>query len=423
MSKLESQGTKESQAYFNFINTIKSQSTKELYENNIKLFMKFCNVDSFEDLLKIDAQPNVIQYVMSLREKKLASNSIRSRLNPVFHFYDINDVPLNKKRIKKFNGEFTKKARDRAYSREEIAKILNVSDLRMKVIILLMASTGMRVGALPSLKLRNLEKIEVEPGIIIYKITIYEGSSEEYYSFTTLECASSIDAYKEYRTNNGENLTDDSYLIRDQFDIRDIEQIRNKSKGVAINTIKSLIGGALLRAGVRNVDHTSKYNRKNVARCHGFRKFANREMINSDVNLVIKEILLGHSVGLEASYYRPSQDKTLQEYRKAINNLTINEENRLKIKVQKLEGEKNDVQSLKTDVEKLKADFQEKLEKFTESFWQGKGKIQHFDDKGKPAYFEYVDKEGKIRKRKNRPNQKYTLSELGLGQAKEIRIF
>jgi len=58
-------------AYFNFINSIKSESTKILYENNLKLFMKFCNVSEMKDLLKIDAQRYITRYVMSLREMKL----------------------------------------------------------------------------------------------------------------------------------------------------------------------------------------------------------------------------------------------------------------------------------------------------------------------------------------------------------------
>jgi site-specific recombinase XerD len=96
------------EAYFNFINSIKSESTKTLYENNLKLFMKFCNVSDLKDLLKIDAQRYIIRYVMSLREMKLASNSIKSRLNPVSDFYEMNDVSLNKKKIGMFKGEFIK---------------------------------------------------------------------------------------------------------------------------------------------------------------------------------------------------------------------------------------------------------------------------------------------------------------------------
>ena len=85
-------------------------------------------------------------------------NSISTRLNAIYHFYDMNDVSLNKKKIKMFNGEYTRKVVDRAYSHEDTKKLLDVSDLRAKTIFLLMASSGIRIGSLPDIRIRNLRK-------------------------------------------------------------------------------------------------------------------------------------------------------------------------------------------------------------------------------------------------------------------------
>jgi integrase len=337
------------EVYFNFINSIKSPVTKRIYEDNVKAFMKFCNVSDLVGLLKIDAQRHIIKYIMSLRESGLASNSITVRLNSIFHFYAMNDVVLNKKKINMFKGEFSRKVIDRAYEHPEISKILQVSDLRMKVIILLMASTGMRIGAIPSLKMRNLEKIND-----IYKITVYEGSKESYFTFTTPECISFIDSYLEFRQSNGEKIYKDSYLIRDQFDITDIEQIRNKSKGIALNTMRSIINTVLIKAGVRTIDHTTRHNRKEVARAHGFRKFFTTQLVNSQINPEIREMLLGHKIGLASAYYRPTEEEMLQEYEKAIDNLTIDPANRLQRKVEVLTLEKSKVDLALMQIEEMK---------------------------------------------------------------------
>jgi integrase len=338
----------ENEVYFNFINSIKSPVTKRIYEDNVRAFMKFCNVSDLVDLLKIDAQRYIIKHMTSLREDGLASNSISVRLNSIFHFYAMNDVVLNKKKINMFKGEFSRKVIDRAYTHQEISKILQVSDLRMKVIIMLMASTGMRIGAIPSLKMRNLEKIND-----IYKVTAYEGARESYITFTTPECTSFIDSYLEFRQSNGEKINKDSFLIRDQFDITDIEQIRNKSKGITLNTLRSIINTILIKAGVRTIDHTSRHNRKEVARAHGFRKFFTTQLVNSKINPEIREMLLGHKIGLTSAYYRPTEEEMLHEYMKAVNNLTINEENRLKRKVEKLEVEKSRIEILALKIEAL----------------------------------------------------------------------
>jgi len=202
MSLIQKQAQQKEDVYLNFINSIKSDITKKIYEYNLKLFMEFCGVEKFEDL--IGQQNQIITYLMSLREKKLSYNSISTRLNAIYHFYDMNDISLNKKKIKMFKGEYTKKVVDRAYTDKDIKKILDVSDLGAKTIVLLMASSGIRIGALPGIRIRNLEKVNN-----IYEITVYEGSSSQYFTFCTPECTSYIDAYLEFRTKNGENLNKD----------------------------------------------------------------------------------------------------------------------------------------------------------------------------------------------------------------------
>jgi hypothetical protein len=78
---------------------------------------------------------------MSLRQKGLSSNSIHTMLYAIYHLYEMNDIILNKKKTNMFIGEATLKQIDRPYTHEEIKKILDVSDLRMKVIVLLMTDS------------------------------------------------------------------------------------------------------------------------------------------------------------------------------------------------------------------------------------------------------------------------------------------
>jgi len=52
---------------------------------------------------------------------------------------------------------------------------------------LILASTGIRVGALRTLRVGDLEKIDE-----IYKVRVYSGDKEEYITFTTIESAKEI---------------------------------------------------------------------------------------------------------------------------------------------------------------------------------------------------------------------------------------
>jgi hypothetical protein len=87
--------------------------------------------------------------------------------------------------------------------------------------------------------------------------------------------------------------------------------------------------------------------------CHGFRKFTDTQMIESKMDGLKKEMMLGHDIWLEKSYYRPKDEDVLAEYDKAINNLTINEENRLKRRVEKLEVEASQLDRLQAAVKAL----------------------------------------------------------------------
>jgi hypothetical protein len=67
------------------------------------------------------------------------------------------------------------------------------------------------------------------------------------------------------------------------------------------------------------------------------------------------EKLMGHSVGLSDSYYRATESELLNDYLKAIDSLTINEENRLSNKVRVLEVEKSRLDQLELALKRLEA--------------------------------------------------------------------
>ena len=81
---------------------------------------------------------------------------------------------------------------------------------------------------MPILKLSHLEDRKTNEGQKVYKFTIYENTKEQYFTFCSPEATNYIDAYLDYRTRSGEKLTKDAYLIREQFDVTDLEQVRKK---------------------------------------------------------------------------------------------------------------------------------------------------------------------------------------------------
>lgn len=86
---------------------------------------------------------------------------------------------------------------------------------------------------------------------------------------------------------------------------------------------------------------------------HGFRKFYTTQLVNSKVNPEIREMLLGHKIGLASSYYKPTVGEIMTEYEKAIDNLTIDPANRLQRKVEILTIEKSRLDVLEAKYQQL----------------------------------------------------------------------
>ena len=125
--------------------------------------------------------------------------------------------------------------------------MLEKADQRGRIAILLMFSAGLRVGAITSLKIRDLEKIEKYQ---LYKIKVYENGGGEYTTFCTPECTREIDSYLEYRYRHGERpLKEDSPLIREQFNIND--EIRAaRPRRIDTGAFRKMIKMIGTRAGV-----------------------------------------------------------------------------------------------------------------------------------------------------------------------------
>jgi integrase len=340
-------------AYRNFIYSIKSKATKTAYLKALKQFMQYRKVTTVEELLRGEPrliQSFVIEWIIDLKERRnLSYSSVSLYSGALRHFYDMNDVTLNWKKIKNFLGEHVKTVKDRPYTRSEIRHLLDYcSDQRLKIIILLMCSAGLRVGAIPSIFLRNLTFIEKYG---IYQIQVYENSPDEYVCFCSPECSQQIKQYLEYRKRNGEKpLKPNAPLIREEFDINDLIHATSP-RPISCETLRHKVNRLLFASGARqrilkleteNPECQNQNNRHEVMECHAMRKYFDSAATTAGLNPLYVEMLMGHKIGLKGAYFRPTvtdllegNDKMLG-YTSIINALTINDENRLRLQVEKL---------------------------------------------------------------------------------------
>jgi 3-oxoacyl-ACP reductase-like protein len=152
----------------------------------------------------------IVRYIKQCGARGVATGSIQLKLSAIRKFFVENrqENQLNwswlKSRIPKGNG----KVKDRDYTKEELQKMWEQSDVRKKAVLALFM-TGVRKGAISDLRVGSLAKImeyhdrrrekQVHKfeGYHMYKLTVYEGSSEQYITFLTPAGAKAIDRYLE----------------------------------------------------------------------------------------------------------------------------------------------------------------------------------------------------------------------------------
>lgn len=311
--------------------------------------LKFCdNPVSLLDLTQKEAEDRLIDFIIRRRNMGNPCGYIKNFVKAVCRLYLVNDIVLNVAKIHRFMPEDVRVKKDRAYTVEEIRKILSIGDERTRVIVLLLASTGIRLGAIPLLKYSDLESKGD-----IYRIIVYSNSKGEYYTYCTPECKETLDFYFEARQRVGEEFTARTPIIREQYNRRSLLNIRHP-KAVTRGLVAKLLTSLMETAGLRTTIHSKQDNKHDVMLVHGFRKFFNTQLVTARTNPLVKELLMGHKVGLEQNYYRPLEEDVQAEYEKAIDALTINPENRLKRKVEKLEVEKTEYERLAAEIEAIK---------------------------------------------------------------------
>jgi integrase len=324
---------------------LKSKSTLNAYTTHLSLFCRSHNTDP-DGLIHNSAgelKTMVLNYIIYLkkiakqsagkpRKGELSVNSIKFYLTGVKSFLEFNEIALPWKKIAKFYPDDVTNSY-RSYTKDEIKKLLSIADPRDRCIILLMASSGIRVGAIQTLKVKSIKRLDGEVGIV----TVYPESKDSVYAtLVTPEFLASLDEYIKYRKSQGEKITDESWLIRDKF--ATFSNKTNRAIPPSVKSINKQMRFLLRKAGLSFED---------LQPDHSLRKFFNTALMNSDVAYTFKELLMGHSVKLDNVYHdrdnEKSQQKILLEYMKAIDALTINDEYRLKKKIVEYEEKLKDV--------------------------------------------------------------------------------
>jgi len=365
-------------AYSLFVYAIRTQITRDYYLRRLRTFFDFIKLlpnakiqNRCNHFAAVAIKDNdwtfgkIISFLQFQKErverKEITAATLYNFVKALKLFCEMSDVPVSWKKITRGLPKVRRFADDRAPTIEEIRKMIEYPDRRMKAIISTMVSSGIRLGAWDYLRWKDIKPIMKDGRTVAAKVTVYAGDEEEYFTFISPEAFYELEKWINYRQEAGEVIDRITWVMRQLWNTKEgyyhgivTEPIKLKSSG-----IKRLIERSLWTQGIRK---KSDINRKRYEfqTDHGFRKWFKTRCELSGMRSINIEKLMGHSVGISDSYYRATESELLEDYLKAIDLLTINEENRLQKKVESLEIKKSRIDQLEFTLKQLEEKYYKK---------------------------------------------------------------
>ena len=193
-----------SNAYSLFVYAVRSQVTRDYYLRRLRIFFNFLDLNSEQTIEercnyfadKGTKDPNwafscIVRFLQFQKERvekeEITGATLRNFIKAIKLFCEMADIPIQWNKITRGLPKIRRHADDRAPTIEEIQKLCEYPDRRIKGIVYTMASSGIRLGAWDYLRWKDIHPIERQGKIVAAKIIVYAGDDEEYFSFITPE--------------------------------------------------------------------------------------------------------------------------------------------------------------------------------------------------------------------------------------------
>jgi integrase len=356
-----------------YIYAMKSPMTRQKYIGRLNKFFDFLELEGVtpEEKSKyfiLKSKENGAQWIFCsilkymqyqlerVHKREITGSTLNNYLKSIKLFCEMADISISWKKISRGLPRGRNYADDRIPTDDEIQKLLEYPDRRIKAIVYTMTSSGIRLGSWDYLKWGHVKPIERDGKIVAAKVIVYAGEDEEYFTFITREAMLSLKDWMKYREDSGESISEDSWLMRDLWDtgaVRGGPGLVSKPKKLASLGIKRLIERALWAQGLRKRLKNGR-KRHPYQAVHSFRKWFKTRAENGGMKPINVEILLSHTVGISSSYYRPTETDLLNDYLKIVDLLIFDKREKLNQELQIYQ------QKSQEDIYHIKGKLQEK---------------------------------------------------------------
>jgi integrase len=236
-------------------------------------------------------------FIGDLQAEDLAPGTINNHVKGVKMLFKVNGIGL----ALPYRVPKSVRYPDRSPTPEELACIIDVADLRDKVIVSLLALSGVRIGTLARLQYRHV-KHDLENGIVPIHMhieaEITKGKYRDYDTFIGSEGAAYLKMYLKARHLGNERLEGGRKCGMPAEEIVDSSPlIRNEHKtaveAISPSTIHYVVHGLYRKAGLIDDCGRARYD----LRAHSIRKYFRTQLgAISTIPTDYIEYMMGHTV-------------------------------------------------------------------------------------------------------------------------------
>lgn len=296
--------------------------------------------------------PTACQYYSSAIREFLIFNDVE------FTLKEMRDV---KKKVKR--GRAVSQEHD--LQKEDLKKILMHADVKLKTLILVQVSSGLRPGEVLSLDIADV-KISEDYG----RIYIPAHKSKNHTQRITFCSKEAVEHIREWLSIRDKFISTVLVKTRGTFQINK-SALKDRLFPFSDVNYRNLLKTALIKSSLYEVDPVTKRTKIHP---HLFRKFFETQMYK-EINPKVIEKLVGHESELSRTYIKLTESDLLKEYKKGVKCVTIlsdvdEETENLKIKYADMKDNVRDVQIENLQMKSKLQEFEQMQKKMNAEFEQ-----------------------------------------------------
>lgn len=290
----------------------RSENTRQAYKQALDNFKEWLGLDADKIVERIESGDLKVvsalnEWLDDLSARELSPATQWLFVSAIKKFFEVNieNLNVNWKRLdlpRRYRVE-----EDRIPSKQEVKRILSFGRIKDKAFVFFKFSSGVRDITMAGLRVGDID-FDIFPDVAMVNIKPEIAKDRvRHYTFITPEAKETLRAYLAFREREGEDVGSKAPLFSYRGEFMRPAAFSQRWRRL------------LKRSGL-----AEKSGKTHTLRFHTARKFFRTSLEYAGVSKSYREFLLGHKGEyLDDAYFKPTMERVLNEYRKAIPYLTI----------------------------------------------------------------------------------------------------